>query len=185
MTTAFHRFAWGILFVLLDFRVVYLDVLPDTIGFAFMWSAINILGRLRGEYIRARPYAVTLSFLTIPELILLEGEDTSTRLGASIPQLASVSLMALLMMFLMHRFFTALSQHASDSGANEFAAATRSRRTLFLTVSAGSLILFPFMLNMESSVASFWSTAAGVLNIVALLLLFTTCRRAPSEIQGD
>ncbi|CAM3572571.1 hypothetical protein [Marinicrinis lubricantis] len=173
--------------VLLDLRIQSLDVLPDVIGYGLMWSAIHILGQYRTAYNKAWPYAAILTFLAVPELIVPPNQSTSAFVPSSesILQLAFTSLMLLLMMLLMHQFFTALSQHASDSGANDFAAETHSRLTLLWVLSAGSLFLFPFMINIESSLVTYFYFSASIFGIIALLLLIGTCRRAPSKIQDQ
>lgn len=183
MKTAFHRFGWGILWVLLDFRFGVFDVLPDVVGYAFMWNAITRLGTMRKPYSAARPYAIVLTFLAVPELVAAGGGGPVTPSGgASIAPLAFAGVQTLLTMLLMQRFFTALARHASDSGAAEFAASTFFRRNLFLFVSAVSLLLLPFAINFDPSRAAAGTIAAGLAGIVAMLLLFGSCRRAPSHV---
>ncbi len=185
MKTAFHRFAWGILLVLLDFRIGVFDILPDVAGYAFMWSAIARLGTMRESYLGARPYAVILTLLAVPELFAANGAGIFAPSGdVSIVPIAFAAVQTLLTMLLMHRFFTETARHASDSGAADFAASTRFRRNLFLAVSAVSLLFLPFTINIGPSGAAAGSIVAGVAGIIAMLLLFGACRSAPSHVSG-
>ncbi len=186
MKTALHRFAWGIVLVLLDFRFGVFDILPDVAGYAFMWSSITRLGTVRESYLGARPYAAILTFLAVPELFAAGGDGLfAPSEKDSIVPLAFTGVYMLATLPLMHRFFTALARHASDSGALEFAASVRFRRSLFLVVSAASLLFLPFTINIEPSGAAAGSFVAGVAGIVAMLLLFGACRSAPSYVSAE
>lgn len=180
MQTAYKRFSWGILWILLDIRVDVFDVLPDFVGYALLWSAINKAGQLRVGYYSAKPYAIALTILAAAD-VFLALSDAETVGAMSIMPLAYGSLTQFLVLLLASRFIGALAGHASAKGATALAETLHSRwRTIFVLTSA-ALLIVPFLFNLPQYFAEFGTMLASIFGIITMLVLFFTCRRAAKE----
>lgn len=177
MSVAFVRFGWGVVFTLLDFRFVFFDVLPDVVGYAFMWSALRKLGQLRNEYLKVESIAALLTLLSLTEIIPIWG-DPGWSAPASIPLLVYTGTVLFLTLIMVNHFLYALSRHAAEVSAKHFAATVIGRRKFFVLISAVWLLVLPFSLNWTQSAVMEWTIVISILYFVAQLLLFFTCRHA-------
>lgn len=181
MKTAFLRFSWGIVWVLLDFRFNNFDMLPDIIGYALIWNAISKLGEYRRGYLAGRPFAIMLLLLSLQEIFPVLGHP-SAKLGSSIPMLAYGSLMMLLMLIMVSTFLLEMSRHAVEANANEWARILKGRRWLYIVIGASTLLYVPFTINGLASFTTPATILTSILGILAQLILLFTCRRAAQEL---
>jgi hypothetical protein len=177
MREAFLRYSWGIFFILIDFRIGFLDVLPDFIGFILMWTAIDTLGRQRSGYMRAKPYVILLTLLSLVEIVPLLGEP-GLKMGESIPMLVYGSFIMLLTLVMMNFFFIEISRHASDASAHYLAANANSRRSFFNLTSGALLVYMPFSINLSPITVITLTVLISLFSILSVILLGFTCRQA-------
>lgn len=74
----FRKLYWGFLFVMIDFRIMGFDILPDTIGYILFALGFSILASNSIHFIKARNFNVVmivLSLFSIYEKPIQAGES--------------------------------------------------------------------------------------------------------------
>ncbi|WP_284645368.1 hypothetical protein [Paenibacillus silviterrae] len=181
MHRAFNRFAWAMVWILIDVRILFFDMLPDLVGYALLWNAIHRASQVRKEYSHALPYAIALTFLSTADLLPLL--PSSGRDGIiSIPLLTYGSLVQFLMLAMVCRFLDAARNHAAEHGAVALAHALRNRARLYFLLSSVSMLLAPFLIHLPGYDSQYLSILIITLGSISFLLLFFTGRRAAKEL---
>lgn len=62
---AFRNFYWGFLFIMIDFRLMGFDVLPDIVGYAFFVAGLGLLLERSYHFSQARTFHIVMLILSI------------------------------------------------------------------------------------------------------------------------
>lgn len=182
MNKAFRLFGWGLLFVAVDFRLVFVDILPDIIGYAMIWSAIVQLGAVYRDYRKALPFAATLTFLSLGEWYPGFVNTDITQLSVSINAMIYGTIMQFLLLLLLHYFLLAIASQARDGGAPDLAAGADGRRLYYSIVTAVTLIALPFAVQGPSGFIVPMAFLTAIMGFIALLLILFFCFRAATAM---
>lgn len=174
MRSACYRIAWGLLFVLVDLKIEFVDVLPDMLGYLLMTSGLWRLQALNG-YFRAGHLSAwllliwsVLSLFWFPEVGA--GSVPMQSVKGLLIQLPAVCL-HMVLIFGICRGIQANSTDA-ESGLDHKA---RFRGRLFMAAQLLWLIAYPFILNLDSGdmipVIFVCSLVVMVAEIAVLLLV--------------
>ncbi|WP_127582334.1 hypothetical protein [Paenibacillus koleovorans] len=177
MSAAFHRYAWGLLLVILDFRLQNFDVLPDVVGYGLVWSALLQLNQVKAGYRKAVPWAGLLTVLSIHELVPIAGMPEQGT-GISISWFVYQSVTVILGLLLNQTFLRQMTQHALDLSAHSFATTVDRGRRFVVFSYAAMLIFLPFTINLSPNLLQGGTIVLAVISIIAMLLLFLLCRDA-------
>lgn len=184
MSAALIRFSWGLLWVLVDIRIGHFDLVMDVVGYLLMRDAIANLGRIRPDFLSAKPYLILLAVLSLFEVFPLFPFTLPVSPHDINPYtLCYGSITLLLTLLMMERFLTALKQHTADIGHHELAKEVSARRAFYACVTSAMLVSSPFQLNY-SSPPSLMLVFVGVsiLGLLATLSIFFICRRAAKQL---
>ncbi|SDX05247.1 hypothetical protein [Paenibacillus sp. CF384] len=181
MKNAFLRFSWGVVILLIDFRIGWLDILPDIVGYALMWNAVIGLGQYRSNYLKAQWPAALLTLFSVAEVLPFFGEPVHS-FDVSPPWLAYGSMMLFLQLLLVNWFLLALCQHAIDTANHNFAVSVNRCRMFVIFVNVVSLISFPFSINWSQTTVMMWSILILGMGIISELALIFICRRAATTV---
>lgn len=174
MRSACYRIVWGLLFVLVDLKIEFVDVLPDMLGYLLMASGLWRLQALNG-YFRAGHLSAwllliwsVLSLFWFPELGT--GSVPMQSAKGLLIQLPAVCL-HMVLIFGICRGIQANFTDA-ESGLDHKA---RFRGHLFMAAQLLWLIAYPFILNLDSGdmipVIFVCSLVVMVAEIAVLLLV--------------
>ncbi|MFK4998462.1 hypothetical protein ACI2OX_17435 [Bacillus sp. N9] len=70
MPRVINRIFWGLMLVLLDIHIVFIDLLPDFIGYLLIASALGTLQPFSTKFSKAKGIAYALAFLSLPYLLV-------------------------------------------------------------------------------------------------------------------
>lgn len=73
---AFRNFYWGFLFVMVDFRLNGVDILPDIVGYLFFAAGLNILADRNFHFTKARTYNIVMILLSIFSIYEKQPQNT-------------------------------------------------------------------------------------------------------------
>lgn len=148
---AFDKFAYGFLFILIDFRIMGIDVLPDFIGyilFALSFSTLSI----HSDYFRRGSY-VNIPMLIFSFFSIYEKPNHSNGINLGpwgllgIPITIGIILLSILVVYYL---FQGIIEMAKNKGIGHIAdeAGNRWKQFLYLQVAllfAFVLIFVPFL----------------------------------------
>ncbi|GGG61562.1 hypothetical protein [Paenibacillus radicis (ex Gao et al. 2016)] len=181
MSRAFYRMSWGLLLTIVDIRLGFFDILPDFIGYCMIWSGIQALENYESAYRKAKPFAILLTIASLSELLPFWSGSTiqltANEVVFSLPSLIYSGAMMLSLLLMLDSLLSVLHRHAFQEGYVEFAGSVRGRRQFFTSVSAVTLIVFPFSMNASTDVL-LAMIPLTLLGMLALIIVFFTLRKA-------
>ena len=185
VSAALRRMGWGLLFELIDIRILAFDILPDFIGYILLATALSALGSLHAGFSRARWAAIAMIALTLPNVMVESNAGFADMPVLPLElHLYGQALLAVhvVMAYWMFDGLRHIAVRAGDSGLQ---AAAELRMKLYMAVNFAQLAAYPFVLNAGDDRIGLL-LAAGVLAFIMELLLLgltfkTAKRRLPAE----
>jgi len=182
MRTNFRKLSWGFIFVLLDIRLGFIDILPDFVGYLLILSAVRQLDRHYPGYNKAWPAAVILCLTSLlpvgPQYSLLQQPLPPSPLWVGLTGLYQLLILALVV-----TIFGTLTQHARSQSKIELANASRNRMRLFVLLQLALLLTIPYSLNTTDTVGII--VPLSILLLLAMILLVFLCRKAAKAFAGE
>ena len=173
--SAFLSILWGMLIVAVDIRpsdgpLGGFDLLiPDTVGYVLIITALRRLSREGADFARAIPYASVEAVLSIP-----------TTLGLDPGYVFSVSLIALDTITVWY-LGTGIMRMAAERGNGDLASVAENRRKLYCLAALGSLTLSSLGL-VSTNLAALLVLPVVALTLTSVLLVVLLIRRTSLEI---
>lgn len=164
--SALRRLGWGLLFQIIDIRIVFFDLLPDFIGYIMMASALHQLSGEHSLFKRAMWAATAMIFLSLPSVVMKFNITISD--FASIPLSLHLYAQAMLALHVLLAvwIFNGLSAMAQQAGDPLLLDSIINRRNLYLVIYITQLIFYPFLLNLDDS----WIMLLIVFGILAFIM---------------
>lgn len=165
MKSAFRKIFWGYLLVFLEFHIIYIDVLPDPIGYFLIFLGVSslIVDYPIGK--KAKWWAILLALLSIPSVFISQGDMNELQIytGWSVYQ----SIMGLLKIILVFYIFQLMLTISKKLAVEELYEWTKKFSSVYLVVMLG-LQLFGWVgVNFPKD---FLLTTIFILAIVGLVL---------------
>jgi len=146
MQRAFRNFYWGFLFVMVDFRLNGLDILPDIIGYAFFIAGLNLLKERNDRFRKARIFHIVMLFLSIFNIFERQVESTE---GINFYFNSFEFLIGILILIFtllaMYNLFMAIKQLAEDYSYTDLSFEADQRWKQFVILQIASSITFLFI----------------------------------------
>ncbi|MBF7097020.1 hypothetical protein [Alkalibacter mobilis] len=143
----FKKLFWGFLFILMDFRIQGIDILPDVIGYLFFAGAIKSLAQNSELFNSAVKLNTAMIFISIVYVY----EKPNTQSGVHISQGPFGTLGTVIgivgffvSLFLVHKIFMGIKEMGNKHGDFNIASEAGKRWTqyVFLQFAVVFLILF-------------------------------------------
>lgn len=149
---ALRRLGWGFVLIMIDIHIMFLDILPDFIGYIMVATALHQLGAIHPVFRKAKWIAIIMIFLSLPSLIMGSNLSISEFSSFSIEKfLYSGGIMAIHML-MVYWIFNGLYSITKEIGGNAPLLDSISiRRNLYLALYVTQLFVYPFLLNVEES----------------------------------
>lgn len=180
---AYRRIFQGLLLVLLDFRIQFIDILPDFLGYILIFRALGTLASQHPYFSKGRPFALVLIFLSLVTIIKLPNANILEDSLAT-QQLEWLLLgqgIFILDLFLFFWLSQGVCQLATERGLEELREKASFRWKFYLTVASILLVYTPFTLNLDPA----WNMLMIVFVILqfgALLLLLGLFKMAQRKL---
>jgi hypothetical protein len=144
---AFKKLFWGFLFILINFRIMGIDILPDFIGYSLFFVALEDLEENNHRFTTARNLSIVmiiLSLLTIYEIPSQSGVYSSPFRGFGI---IIVIAAFIFMLMLIYNLFMGIKDLAIQKNMKEiaFEAEERWRGYMWLQVAVFLAVAFIFI----------------------------------------
>ena len=187
MKTNFRKLSWGFLFILLDINIIFVDILPDFIGYLLILSALLQLESYYPGYKKGFPAAFLLfllSFLSLGAGFGLQGSSFSqSPLWIGINGLHSA-----LLLVLVYVLLSTFTRHAISQERLALAESSRNRMRFFCTLQVAVLVVTPYMLNTtDVGVPLIGLTILLLLAMISIFFLFRKAAKTfpANSLAGD
>jgi hypothetical protein len=132
---AFRKFYWGFLFVMIDFRLMGIDVLPDIIGYIHFGGGLALLAAESEHFARAKNINLLLMLLSVLQIYERPAQESGVYIGSSGSLAFAVGIAVLIMGLLhVHDLFMGIKEMAIKSGDSDIAQEADSRWSQYLTL---------------------------------------------------
>lgn len=171
----FINLFWGFIF-LFDFRLGGFDILPDLIGYIFIYSGLSKLTHINERFKTAKSISFSLIFLSIPDIYQVATTHLLGNLTGIL--LMSIALIAaLLQILIVYNICYGIIEMANERGNFQLSSKATNRWILYLvvniTIIAGTAL--PFIL-----VILFWPLI--ILSFVSYILILGLLKQAEETL---
>jgi len=178
----FRRIFWGLLLVVIDFRLNGFDILPDFIGFAIIAAGLSLLVPLNPRFQTAKIMALILTVLSLVSLIEL-GDDGGAQ-GFMSGWFAFGLLVTALDIVMVWQLCGGIIDLARERGFDDLATRASTRRGLYVGLHLTTYAVI--LLALDVSPGDVMPLIVGLLifAIVVVCLLMGLMLRAARELGG-
>ena len=178
----FRRIFWGLLLVVVDFRLSGFDILPDFIGFAIIAVGLGLLVPLNPRFQTAKIMAMILVVLSLASLIEFPATDGAQ--GFHPGWFAFGLLVTVLDIVMIWQLCGGIIDLAREEGLDDLATRASTRRGLYVGLHLVTYVLI--LITLDAPKGDLAPLAIGLLifAVVVVCLLMGLMLRAAREL-GD
>lgn len=190
MNKAYLRVSWGLVLVLIDFRIQYFDIFPDILGYLFINIGLAGIRVPLRHFTIARVAAGILmlgaltQFFGVSESIMLMNSNFET---PGIPLLLQSSIFILVELVMLYGICQGIRACARAQRNWKLAKSSDNCWRMNFVTGLMMLLLLPYQLNTQTNEYTLWIIALGFGFFIANLFVIVIARRAGRElhIQDD
>ncbi|MBS4209566.1 hypothetical protein [Bacillus sp. FJAT-50079] len=175
MPKVINRIFWGLMLVLLDINIVFIDLLPDFIGYLLIASALGELQPFSKAFLKAKVTAFLLAILAIPYLLVPQInilEEIQPSLGIMLTNTIYHLLHIVFIFYLLHGFIDL----AKNRKLPWMEKKTNSRGTFYMIVSLASATAVNFIFNVADTTIYFLLITTSIATFIAEISLLVLIR---------
>ncbi len=176
MKQVFTKMFLGFLFVLVEIHIIAFDILPDPLGYFFIYLALE---KIWSEYKmrnRSRLVAIILFAFSLPTIFVQQSNDDITGAITSDGWQLYMSALGIGKLILVFYVFQIMIKLAQKFGDEETLKKTEKTSKVYIIAMLIVSCMQPFLMNLDSDIG----TGAGlvligvglIMDIVLLILLF-------------
>ncbi|RJE83867.1 hypothetical protein D3P07_23940 [Paenibacillus sp. 1011MAR3C5] len=140
----FSKFFWGFLFIMFDFRIQGVDILPDIIGFILFAVGFQALAQHSDHFTKGKIFNLVLVFLSIFTIYEQPNQGGGVHINPIGIIVGLVSLVLLLLT--VYHVLMGIKDMASRLSRSEIMEEAEKKWTYFLVFQIASLFLFVLIL---------------------------------------
>ncbi|WP_085993556.1 hypothetical protein [Oceanobacillus senegalensis] len=170
MGEAFGKIFWGFLIVLIEIHLFAFDVLPDPVGYYFIYSGISMLLYDYPLGKKASNWAIVLCFLSIPSVFISQNEVNQMVEVISFSQIYT-TIMGIVKVILSFYVLQLMLKIAEERGGDDLRNGTSKFFRIYIITMMSVQILTPFAMNTHGNLL-IMSTFITVLLVLILEIMF-------------
>lgn len=178
---AFTKLFWGFLFFF-DFRINGLDLLPDIIGYLFIYFGLVELAKRNQNFESARIVAIPLAILSLFDLFQAQNQGNGIQVNfTSFFAVFFGLLLFLINLFMVFKIIVGIKELARQHGEFALEATANSRWQLYLYSQIALFVIIPIGLIMPFLLAILF-IPIFILFIVVLVMMMLLMKQAEEKI---
>lgn len=179
--TGYERLFLGMLIIIFDINLGYINILPNFIGYLFILSALSILKTQYKSFEKGKAPCILLTLLTIrdvyhnPQNDLFSGEFNSS----GIPTLLIGSVITLLNLYLIFIICKSIYELCEERFLYDLKDYTKHYFILYLIGTGAFLLYYPFSINFSISQNNCFLIVLSIIQIIfslCIAFLFRKCK---------
>ncbi|MCB2307466.1 hypothetical protein LGL08_15615 [Clostridium estertheticum] len=147
----YKRLFWGMLFIIFDINLGSINIMPDFIGYIFIYSGLNVLVSQHKGYEKAKVPAVTLILLTLKDVVynsnnnILSGQVYSLGLIT----IVSATVVTIIKLYLIYVLCETIYEICKERGLNELMESARGSCKFYSVISLLYMVYYPLSINLH------------------------------------
>jgi hypothetical protein len=188
MKESFGKLFWGFFLVLIEIHLIVVDVLPDPLGYLFIYMGVHSLGKNMSASTKAEYLSLALLFLSIPTLFIQNQQLNEFAYGMTLNgwsiYLIIIGFLKLILVFYVLKVMVAIAQ---ERGEVALFKRTNSVFRIYMIVMLISSLSHSFFMNMTNNFLVpfmiFMMISSLIMEITFLVLIrrFKKIEDAPPE----
>lgn len=176
MRSSFNKILWGIIFIALHINIGRFDLLPDFLGFCFIYSGCKVLKKENKEFKNVR--TICMPVIGVSLLMYLGVfSKYSFVIQSIIGFILNIALTLIIYLICKGTF-----ELAKKRELHEFAKSIEFRCNLYIVTILLVNIITPFLYNTGSDTVKVISTIIIIIGIISNILIMLMINRAKKEI---
>jgi hypothetical protein len=170
LESGFNKFYWGFFFIMIDFRLQGVDVLPDIIGYCLFATGFSILASRSSCFEKARSLNMIMIILSILQIYERPAQGSGINFGALGPVGFIIGIAAtILSLFVIYNLFMGIKDMASLQGQINIREEAEKRWTQYLMLQLAGL--FAIILIIIPPIALIFIIGIFVFSIVLTIVI--------------
>lgn len=179
----YKKLFWAMIFISFNLNIGYINILPDFIGYIFIYSSLCTLSSQHKLFDKGKIPAAILILLTLkdiwndPSSNILTGEIYSVGLFTLIIS----SIVLIIKVYLIYTLCNGIYEICKERDINELMERTMFSMKFYLIISLIYLAFSSFSINLFSDVRIIFIIIVGIIQMVAgisVALVFKKCKEA-------
>jgi hypothetical protein len=159
--SGFRNLYWGFLFIMVDFRIQGVDILPDIIGFILFAMGFGVLAANSIHFSKAASYNLPMIFLSVFAIYERPAQGGGVQLGLFGPFGILIGLASIILsLFVVYHLFMGIKDMAVQRQQMDLQAEAEERWSQYLFLQIALVLAFILI----------FVPVIGILYIIALLI---------------
>ncbi|EEG79099.1 hypothetical protein [Dethiobacter alkaliphilus] len=148
--TFYNNLFWGFFLAFFDLRISGISITPDFVGFIIIYNALDKLAQQHDNYNKAKPFALILIFLSLPNTFELHNQNLLTNpiANQNLFLILLSQIQMIMSILLIYYICGAVSALANSNGLAHLHNESHNLWLVFLATSAAILLTTPFTLTI-------------------------------------
>lgn len=150
MKDSFSKIFWGFILVLVEFHFIAIDVLPDPVGYFFIYVGVHALAKNHAFGKKASYLALALVFISLPTIFIQNSQASEAGHSAPFDMLAiymlAIAIIKIVLVFFVFKLMLSIGQERGDEALIK---RTSSTFTIYIYVMLLSSFLQTFFININ------------------------------------
>lgn len=177
--SGYDRIFWGMIFIIFDINLGYINILPNFIGYGLIYSGLSILLSQHEIFEKGKMPAVILILLTLKDMFH-NPSNTSLVAGINLSYFSSLigSLVNIINLYLIYIISRGIYELCENRGLKELRERIRDCWKFYFVISVIALFYMPFSINLPRDFNAI-KFIIGIINLIAVIsivLVFKKCR---------
>lgn len=176
--SGYNKIFIGMLLIIFDINLGFINILPDFIGYMFIYAGLSILTPQNKFFEKGKMPALILVLLTIKSIIhypnnnILLGKIHDVRL---IPMIIEATV-AVINLYLIYIISKGIYELCKERGLGEYEKSIESRFKFYFIVSLITIFYIPFSINLPSDFRMFMIVVL-IIRLFAVLFIAGAFRK--------
>ncbi len=144
---AFNKFYWGFFFIMIDFRLQGVDILPDIIGYCLFAAGLSVLASASSCFEKAKGLNIFMIVLSIFQIYERPAQNGGINFGALGPIGFIIGMAEMILgLFVVYNLFMGIRDIASQRGKSFIAEEAEKRWTQYLVLQLAAIFIIILVL---------------------------------------
>jgi hypothetical protein len=179
--SAFNKFYWGFFFIMIDFRLQGVDIIPDIIGYWFLAAGFNILASRSSCFEKAKNLNMFMIFLSIFQIYERPAQGSGINFGVLGPIGFLIGIAATIInLLVIYNLFMGIKDMAGLQGEINIKEEAEKRWTQYLMLQLAGLCAI--ILIIIPPIAMIYIIVLFVISIVFTIAIMGFMKRCGSSL---
>ena len=179
--SAFNKFYWGFFFIMIDFRLQGVDILPDIIGFCLFAAGLSVLASRSSHFEKARSLNMFMIIFSIFQIYERPTQSSGINFGFLGPIGFLIGIAAIIVnLYVIYNLFMGIRDMASLQGQINIREEAEKRWTQYLLLQLAGI--FAIILIIVPPIALIFIILLFVLSIVFAIVIMGFMKRCGTSL---